>query len=85
MIYTKNIIENNIGLNPPANGCIPISKVVAAVLGIAKINPPNPVNQLDPDITPKNGGNIRFPAPKNIANRAKPTTITSLLLFLFTI
>ena len=126
-IVDKNIIENKIGLKPLNNGLIPISKVVAAVLGIASngpkhiiiaepsiipnvlplldntvftsplhfeaetiassdnptsasINPPNPTNQLEPDITPKNGGNIKFPAPKNIANNANPNIITSLFV-----
>lgn len=46
----------------------------------ANINPEKPVIQLSPDITPKNGGNIRFPAPKNIANSANPTTIISLFV-----
>ena len=47
----------------------------------AKINPENPINQLLPVISPKNGGNNKFPAPKNIANNANPTIIISLLIF----
>ena len=47
----------------------------------ASINPVKPVNQLLPVISPKNGGNNKFPAPKNIANKAKPTIIISLFNF----
>ena len=35
-----------------------------------------PENQFLPQMTPSAGGRIRFPAPKNMANRAKPSTIT---------
>ncbi|EQE19082.1 hypothetical protein QEW_3311 [Clostridioides difficile CD160] len=35
-----------------------------------------------PDSIPKNGGNIRFPAPKNIENKAKPTIKISLICLL---
>ena len=39
-------------------------------------------HQLSPDCTPKNGGRIRFPAPKNIENKAKPVIKISLDLFI---
>ncbi len=39
-------------------------------------------NQLSPMLYPTEGGNIRFPAPKNIANNAKPSTKISFLLFM---
>ena len=35
-----------------------------------------------PDKCPKVGGNIKFPAPKNIANKAKPITIISVVFLL---
>ena len=38
-----------------------------------------PVNHSVPEVIPKYGGNITFPAPKNIANNAKPVTTTSLI------
>ena len=37
----------------------------------------NVINHLSPVINPSNGGNIKFPAPKNIANKAKPTMMQS--------
>lgn len=38
-VIAKNIVENNTALNPGISGIIPISKVVAAVLGIARSGP----------------------------------------------
>ena len=40
------------------------------------------VNQLLPDVIPINGGNIKFPAPKNMEKRAKPIIIMSLFYFI---
>ena len=124
-VNPKNITENTIGLNPLKIGCIPISNVVAPVLGIAKsgpkqiiiavarisdsvfpalpstafispwhlaaaniasnanptsaiIKPVNPVIHPLPLTTPRYGGKIKLPAPKNIANSANPTTMMSL-------
>ena len=132
-VSTKNIIViRRIGVFCPKIGVIPISYVVAPVLGItssgpthmmsAKLNriagplpifsnnfimspshraiaiiankakpasaivkPANPTNQLGPDIIPKYGGNIKLPAPKNMANRAKPKVRMSLKLPFFVI
>ena len=56
---------------------------------IAKSGRPTPVhikpmipriNSL-PILFPRKAGNIKLPAPKNIENRAKPTTIESFVLF----
>ena len=49
----------------------------------AKRNPMKATSQLLPDKTPRYGGKIKFPAPKNIANSANPITITSLKLICF--
>ena len=46
----------------------------------ANRKPKNAIHHLLPETTPKYGGNIRLPAPKNIANNAKPTTNTSFTL-----
>ena len=46
-----------------------------------RTNPTIPNKYLSPSIFPSAGGKIKFPAPKNIENRAKPTTIESLVLF----
>ena len=56
---------------------------------IAKSGNPTPVNikpiipkrYWSPIVFPKNAGNIKLPAPKNIENRANPTTIESFVLF----
>ena len=45
-------------------------------------NPNKDRIHLSPARCPNVGGNIKFPAPKNIANNAKPKTIIS-LIFLF--
>ena len=126
-LKAKYIIINKIGENDGNNGCIVISKVVAAVLGIPSIGPiainkieakiienlgpildaivskvPSPFKQdniansgnptpviINPSIPiiyslpiacPKYGGKIKFPAPKNIANSAKPIINISLFL-----
>ena len=39
-------------------------------------------NQSGPALNPKNGGNIKFPAPKNIENNAKPVISMSFVLFM---
>ena len=41
------------------------------------VNPAMADGQADPETTPISGGKIRFPAPKNTANSAKPTTNAS--------
>jgi hypothetical protein len=35
-----------------------------------------------PEFKPRNGGNIKLPAPKNIENRAKPAIIDFLFSFM---
>ena len=47
-------------------------------------NPKKLISQLLPEVTPINGGNIRFPAPKNIENNANPIIKISLFLFIVT-
>jgi hypothetical protein len=37
----------------------------------------NASSQPLPVVKPRSGGNIKLPAPKNMANKANPTTITS--------
>ena len=37
----------------------------------------NPASHAGPDSMPRYGGKITFPAPKNMENRAKPTTMIS--------
>ena len=39
------------------------------------------IPQLFPEITPKYGGKIKFPAPKKMANNAKPQIIMSVSFF----
>ena len=56
----------------------PIAKIPKIGIQIPVIeNAINVINHLLPVIKPSNGGKIRFPAPKNIAKSAKPTTIQS--------
>ena len=58
---------------------------------IAKSGNPAPVNinptaeaiQLSPLVNPTTGGNIKFPAPNSIANKANPVNITSFFLYIF--
>ncbi len=40
----------------------------------------SPSGHSQPDSRPRNGGKMRLPAPKNMANRAKPTTSASLFM-----
>ena len=47
------------------------------------INPKKLINHSLPDVNPMYGGNIRFPAPKNIENKANPITSISFFLFIF--
>ena len=50
------------------------------------MKPKNVINQELPERTPKYGGKIKFPAPKNIAKSAKPNVnISTMLFFLFII
>ena len=47
-----------------------------------RINPVAAVSQFCPVSNPTAGGNIKFPAPKSIANNANPVSITSLFLYI---
>ena len=122
-IIAKNIMENTTEETPLMFGTIAISKVVAAVRGIATMGPMHrmsalmsiaagtlprravtasllptrrsantahiarpmsamkyaekPPSHSGPASTPRYGGKMTLPAPKNIANNAKPTTIMS--------
>ena len=122
-ISAKNRIENTTEDTPLMFGTMAISKVVAAVRGMATMGPMHrisalmstaagilprravtasllptrrsentaniarpisaikyaekPLSQSGPASTPRYGGKITLPAPKNIANSANPTTITS--------
>ena len=128
----KNTSEN--GSSPtasPANGTTVISKVVAAVRGLAMSTPvhstaallmrsparcpsvpsiaavlpparlransprqvittsmstkqPKPTGHSSPAVMPRNGGKMRLPAPKKMANSASPITRKSHLLFVET-
>ncbi|GJQ05690.1 hypothetical protein CAPN009_21050 [Capnocytophaga canimorsus] len=42
--------------------------------------PNRAANHCDPEVKPIYGGRIRFPAPKNIANRAKPIVVVLMIL-----
>ena len=46
-------------------------------------NPMNPTNHALPTSFPKNGGKIRLPAPKNVANKARPIINIVLVLLSF--
>lgn len=48
----------------------------------ANMKPKKLINQLLPEEIPIYGGNIKFPAPKNIENRANPIIKISLFLFI---
>ncbi len=50
-----------------------------------KENPITTIHQSKPDLTPREGGKIRFPAPKKRENRAKPVIQISLVLFMLSI
>ena len=51
---------------------------------VADVTKPKVTNhQSDPELNPKKGGRIKFPAPKKAANKAKPNTNVSLVLFIF--
>ena len=86
IIAHPNAIDN---LCPALEKILPTSPSHFAIASIASndkptsanINPVNPFNQLLPVISPKNGGNNKFPAPKNIANNANPTIMISLFVF----
>ncbi|GAA4944713.1 hypothetical protein GCM10023314_17160 [Algibacter agarivorans] len=52
------------------------------IMVVVIINPRVTNHQSSPDLKPSNGGNIKFPAPKNPANKAKPNTKVSLVLFI---
>ncbi|WP_443662071.1 hypothetical protein [Clostridium sp.] len=78
-ITKKTIIDTFCQINR-IKGCIPNSKVVAAVLGIANKGPiirkPIIENRILFSATlPNAGRKIKLPAPKNIANNAAPMTI----------
>ncbi len=47
------------------------------------IRPNKPGSQEVPEAAPMDGGKIKFPAPKNVANSAKPTIILSLVISFF--
>ncbi|CEN34530.1 hypothetical protein CCYN49044_10074 [Capnocytophaga cynodegmi] len=57
-----------------------IPKKGAMIADIKK--PTNASTQFLPVLNPIRGGKIRFPAPKNIANKAKPTVVIVTTLFL---
>ena len=64
----------------PCNlACAKIPKI--GIITAAAMNPVATKSQSFPAFNPKNGGNIKFPAPKNIENNAKPVTSISLVLF----
>ena len=46
--------------------------------------PRTTIHQSNPDLTPREGGKIRLPAPKNSEKRAKPVIQNSLVLFIST-
>ena len=48
-----------------------------------KINPAMAIQTEVPALKPRNGGKIRFPAPKNIENKVMPTNKQSRLESLF--
>ena len=80
-VIAKNIVENNTALNPGISGIIPISKVVAAVLGIARSGPKHIIiaepkiiaNNLPalPNTLPVSPSDL---ADANIASSDKPTS-----------
>ncbi len=87
IITAPKIIDNFLPTFPKISLTSPLHLAAAIIDSIAKptsakTNPNNPLLQLIPDSSPKNVGNIRFPAPKNIANKAKPITIASLVISL---
>ena len=77
----------NFGCTLSAISLIDVPEIAIATIPISVSpipvikNPPMASGHPLPEITPRYGGKIRFPAPKNIANNANPTTITSLFLF----
>lgn len=88
-IIVPNILLNvgltllhNLSILPPAldTAIIPKSGIPIPV----KKNPTVDNIHFEPDCIPNSGGNIKLPAPKNIANNANPTTNAS-LFFLLTI
>ena len=65
----------------PCNlACAKIPKIGITTAVI--INPIVTQNQSSPELYPNNGGNNKFPAPKNMENKAKPVIRTSLVLFI---
>ena len=80
-VIAKNIVENNTALNPGISGIIPISKVVAAVLGIARSGP-NHIIIAEPKIIANNLPALPNTLPvspsdladANIASSDKPTS-----------
>ena len=65
---------------PPAKAVINTVKI--GITGSARRKPNIVLNQPLPALTPRYGGNIKFPAPKNIAKSASPLTkISFFLLF----
>ena len=64
----------------PCNlACAKMAKI--GIMMAVKIKPKTTIHQSDPDLTPKVGGKIKFPAPKKSENNAKPAIQISLVLF----
>jgi len=60
------------------------AKSASRGIKVADVTNPKATNhQSGPELNPKKGGRIKFPAPKNAANMAKPNINVSLVLFIF--
>ena len=52
------------------------------IIVVESINPKVTNHQSGPELNPKKGGRIKFPAPKKAANKAKPKMNVCLVLFI---
>ena len=60
------------------------AKIPMMGISTAEMQNPRVTNHhRSPDLKPNNGGNIKFPAPKNKEKRAKAVIRVSLVLFIF--
>ncbi|GAA4803989.1 hypothetical protein GCM10023330_07840 [Litoribaculum gwangyangense] len=89
MAYTtkQKIVLNKGDTFLPKSNIVPCNLACAkmaksGIITVVIMNPMETIHQSGPDLKPKRGGKIKFPAPKNPANKAKPNTKVSLVLFI---
>ena len=73
LLPKSNIVPCNLAWPNRASNGINVAEI---------INPIVTNHQSGPELNPNKGGKIKFPAPKNAANMAKPNTNVYLVLFI---